>query len=117
MFLYWWKLSPIIVAILGIYFAWLFYLKKLTLPKIYSKKFPRLYRVSKNKFWFDELYEFVFTKQLKKMGNMLWTVGDIRIIDRFGPNGIAYFCSRLANKIKLLQSSYVYHYAFTMILV
>ena len=55
-----------------------------------------------------------FTKQLKKMGNILWTIGDIRVIDRFGPNGIAYLCIRLANKIKLLQSGYVYHYAFTM---
>ena len=108
------KLSPIIVALIGIYFAWLFYIKKLTLPEIYSEKFPRLYRVSKNKFWFDELYEFAFTKQLKKMGNILWTIGDIRVIDRFGPNGIAYLCTRLANKIKLLQSGYVYHYAFTM---
>ena len=65
--------------------------------------------VSKNKFWFDEFYEFAFTQQLKKIGNILWTVGDIRIIDRFGPNGIAYLCARLANKIKLLQSGYVYH--------
>ena len=60
------------------------------------------------------MYEFAFTQQLKKIGNILWTLGDIRIIDRFGPNGIAYLCARLANKIKLLQSGYVYHYAFTM---
>ncbi|PPR16856.1 MAG: NADH-quinone oxidoreductase subunit L [Alphaproteobacteria bacterium MarineAlpha9_Bin3] len=108
------KLSPIIVAILGIYFAWIFYIKKVDLPKKNADKFPKLYNISKNKFWFDEIYDLILTRQLKNIGNILWTKGDIRIIDRFGPNGIAYFCSRLASKIRSFQSGYVYHYAFTM---
>ncbi len=108
------KLSPIIVAILGIYFAWIFYIKKVDLPKIYAGRFPMLHNISKNKFWFDEIYDFILTRQLKNIGNILWTKGDIRIIDRFGPNGIAYFCSRIASRIKSFQSGYVYHYAFTM---
>ena len=108
------KLSPIIVALLGIYFAWLFYLKKIHLPKIYSEKFPKIYSISKNKFWFDEIYEFALTKPLKSLGNILWNKGDVGFIDKFGPNGIAYLCARIANKIRSFQSGYVYHYAFTM---
>ena len=108
------KLSPIIVAVLGIYFAWLFYIRKVHLPKIYSEKYSKLYEISRNKFWFDEIYDFILTRQLKNIGNVFWTLGDIRIIDRFGPNGIAHLCSRVASKIKSFQSGYVYHYAFTM---
>ena len=80
----------------------------------YIKNNDKIYNISKNKFWFDEIYEFALTKPLKSLGNILWNKGDVGFIDKFGPNGIAYLCTRIANKIRSFQSGYVYHYAFTM---
>ena len=108
------KLSPIIVALLGIIIAWLLYIKKLNLSKTLSERFSFLYRCSLNKLWFDELYEYLFCKPLKKCGDVLWKNGDIGIIDRYGPNGIVYVCKKLASRIRAIQTGYVYHYAFAM---
>ena len=108
------KLSPIIVALLGILLAWLFYIKNTNLASLFSNKVMFLYSLSKNKFWFDELYELVLCKPLKAIGDFLWNKGDIGIIDKFGPDGIAYICRKVASKVKSFQSGYVYHYAFTM---
>ena len=108
------KISPIIVALLGILLAWLFYIKNHSLSFFFSKNFSFLYRLSKNKFWFDEMYELFLCKPLKSIGYFLWNKGDIGVIDKFGPDGITYLCRQLASKLKSFQSGYVYHYAFTM---
>ena len=108
------KISPIIVALLGIFLAWLFYIKNHSLSFFFSKNFSFLYRLSKNKFWFDEMYELFLCKPLKAIGYFLWNKGDIGVIDKFGPDGITYICRQLASKLKSFQSGYVYHYAFTM---
>ena len=108
------KISPIIVALLGIFLAWLFYIKNHSLSFFFSKNFSFLYRLSKNKFWFDEMYELFLCKPLKAIGYFLWNKGDIGVIDKFGPDGITYICRQLASKLKSFQSGYVYHYAFIM---
>mgnify|MGYP006185648401 FL=1 len=108
------KISPIIVALLGIFLAWLFYIKNHSLSFFFPKNFSFLYRLSKNKFWFDEMYELFLCKPLKAIGYFLWNKGDIGVIDKFGPDGITYICRQLASKLKSFQSGYVYHYAFTM---
>ena len=108
------KMSPIIVALLGILLAWLFYIKNHSLSFFFPKNFSFIYRLSKNKFWFDEMYELFLCKPLKSIGYFLWNKGDIGVIDKFGPDGITYLCRQLASKLKSFQSGYVYHYAFTM---
>ena len=108
------KISPIIVALLGIFLAWLFYIKNHSLSFFFPKNFSFMYRLSKNKFWFDEMYELFLCKPLKTIGYFLWNKGDIGVIDKFGPDGITYICRQLASKLKSFQSGYVYHYAFTM---
>ena len=108
------KASPIIVALLGIFLAWYLYIKKINLPLIISNNFSFLYRVSLNKFWFDEFYEYFLCRPIKIIGNILWNRGDIGFIDKYGPDGITKVCRRLAIKIKSFQTGYVYHYAFTM---
>ena len=108
------KMSPIIVALLGILLAWLFYIKNHNLSFFFPKNFSFIYRLSKNKFWFDEMYELFLCKPLKSIGYFLWNKGDIGVIDKFGPDGITYICRQLASKLKSFQSGYVYHYAFTM---
>ena len=108
------KILPIIVALIGILLAWFLYIKYLDIPKILSKRFNLLYKFSFNKFWFDEIYEFLLCEPIKKYGLIFWKKGDVGFIDKFGPDGVAYICKQLATKIRSLQTGYVYHYAFAM---
>ena len=110
------KISPIIVALIGIFLAWYFYIRKTNVPILLINKFSFLYKCSLNKFWFDEIYEFLFCAPLKKLGNIFWQKGDVGFIDKFGPDGIALMCKKLATKIKIIQTGYIYHYAFSMLI-
>ena len=69
-----------------------------------------------NKWYFDELYDFLFVRPTKKLGYFLWQKGDIGVIDRYGPNGIAARVNDVTNRVVKLQSGYVYHYAFAMLI-
>ncbi|MCK5423979.1 MAG: hypothetical protein KAI89_01310, partial [Emcibacter sp.] len=67
--------------------------------------------------WYvDEIYDFLFVKPAKKLGVFLWKKGDENIIDRYGPDGAVSGVLTLARKFKALQSGYVYHYAFAMLM-
>jgi NADH-quinone oxidoreductase subunit L len=69
-----------------------------------------------NKWYFDELYDFLFVRPAKRLGRGLWKIGDGAIIDGLGPDGIASLTRRLAQRAGQLQSGYVYHYAFVMLI-
>ena len=74
---------------------------------------PLLY----NKWYFDELYDFLFVRPAKALGYGLWRGGDVGIIDRFGPDGVAaQHAGRAARRVIRLQTGYVYHYAFVMLI-
>ena len=108
------KLSPILVASLGIFFAWLCYIKYPNLPKVFIDRLNLFYKISFNKYWFDEIYERFITIKVKLLGSYLWKNIDVRIIDKYGPNGVSKLCISIANRIRKIQSGYVYHYAFSM---
>tara|TARA_B100002052_G_scaffold297871_1_gene329678 strand:- start:3186 stop:5105 length:1920 start_codon:yes stop_codon:yes gene_type:complete len=110
----WVKISPIIVALIGIFIAWVLYIKRLNFTQFLCERFSFLYRCSLNKLWFDEVYEYLICQPLKKCGDILWKKGDIGVIDRFGPDGIVNVCRKIAMRIKSIQTGYVYHYAFAM---
>ena len=74
-----------------------------------------LYNFLLKKWYFDELYNFVFVEPIKKAGTFLWRKGDINTIDRYGPDGISKFIKTISNKAVKFQSGYLYHYAFVMI--
>ena len=74
-----------------------------------------LYIFLKNKWYFDELYDFLFVQTLKKIGYFLWKKIDVFIIDRFGPDGIANLIKILASKAVKFQSGFIYQYAFVML--
>ena len=79
-------------------------------------QFGFLYQFLKNKWYFDELYHAIFVKPAFWLGRKFWTIGDIGIIDRFGPNGAASLVaasSRFASKV---QTGYLYSYALIMLL-
>src|SRR5690606_35321596 len=69
-----------------------------------------------NKWFFDELYDFVFVKGTKAVGDLFWKIGDVKIIDGLGPNGAAWASLKSAARLSKIQSGYVYHYAFVMLL-
>ena len=112
----WVKYLPIFLAILGILCAYLFYILNPNLPKILSKKFSLIYNLFFNKWYFDELYDYLFVKSFIKFGNFFWKKGDEGTIDRFGPNGISNLVKNISSKSIIIQSGYIYHYAFAMLI-
>ena len=112
----WVKYLPIFLAILGIICAYLFYMLNPNLPKILSKKFSPIYNLFYNKWYFDELYDYLFVKSFIKFGNFFWKKGDEGTIDRFGPNGISNLVKNISSKSIIIQSGYIYHYAFAMLI-
>ena len=112
----WVKYLPIFLAILGILCAYLFYVLNPNLPKILSKKFSPIYNLFYNKWYFDELYDYLFVKSFIKFGNFFWIKGDEGTIDRFGPNGISNLVKKISSKSIIIQSGYIYHYAFAMLI-
>ena len=75
-----------------------------------------IYAFLLNKWYFDELYDLVFVRPAKLIGKTLWRGGDGRVIDGFGPDGISATVVRLARRAAQLQTGYVYHYAFAMLI-
>ena len=69
-----------------------------------------------NKWYFDELYDFIFVKPIKKIGIFLWKKGDIKTIDQFGPDGITKIVRFFSHKAVQFQNGFIYHYAFIMLI-
>jgi NADH-quinone oxidoreductase subunit L len=78
--------------------------------------FPWLYRFLLNKWYFDELYDALFVRPALRLGRFLWKFGDEKIVDGWGPNGAALITQLSAGRISRLQTGYVYHYAFAMLI-
>lgn len=112
----WVGFAPSAMMALGFLVSlYVYVLKPGTAHKLASA-FPRLYRFLLNKWYFDELYDFLFVKPAFAIGRLFWKDGDGRIIDGIGPDGIA---ARVADGARLavrLQTGYVYHYAFAMLI-
>ena len=75
-----------------------------------------LYNFLINKWYFDEIYDFIFVRPVKKIGDKFWKIGDIFIIDGFGPNGFAKIAKIISIKAVKFQSGFLYHYAFVMLI-
>ncbi|AQX19807.1 NADH-quinone oxidoreductase subunit L [Bartonella sp. WD16.2] len=112
----WVKWSPFTAMVLGFVLACLFYILVPSLPKKLSEFMPAFYRFLYNKWYFDELYNFLFVRPALKIGCFLWKIGDGKIIDGLGPNGIAARIIDITNRIIRLQTGYLYHYAFAMLI-
>ncbi|TPW33521.1 NADH-quinone oxidoreductase subunit L [Martelella alba] len=112
----WVKLSPFVAMLAGTVVAIYMYLLKPSSAKALAEAFPKLYAFLLNKWYFDELYDFLFVRAAKRLGNFFWKKGDIGVIDRFGPDGIAAGVSGVTKRVVKLQSGYVYHYAFAMLI-
>jgi len=112
----WVKYSPLVMMILGLIIASIFYLIYPNIPKFLSTQFNPLYRFLLNKWYFDEIYELIFVKNISKFGNFLSNFGDKRVIDGLGPDGISIRVMDIAKQISRIQTGYIYHYAFAMLI-
>jgi NADH-quinone oxidoreductase subunit L len=109
------KLLPIVVAVLGIAVAYWMYMAQPGLPAVLARSFRPIYLFLLNKWYFDELYDVLFVRPAFAIGRGLWKKGDGAVIDGYGPDGIAASTISLAQRISRLQTGYVYHYAFAML--
>ena len=107
---------PLIAAVLGIATAYLCYSIDPAIPARLAAQYRAIYLFLLNKWYFDELYDRVFVKSAFSLGEGLWKTGDGAIIDGLGPDGIATATRELAREASRLQTGYVYHYAFAMLI-
>ena len=110
------KYLPLLVAALGFGLAWLMYIKRKELAQKAASTFDILYKASLNKWYIDELYNFTILRPVKFIAHGLWQRVDVGTIDRFGPDGVAKLTQRFSLMLRPLQSGYIYHYAFVMII-
>jgi NADH-quinone oxidoreductase subunit L len=112
----WVKWSPTIEMLIGLLIAWNNYIRVPEAPLRFVQQFPAVYRFVSNKWYFDELYDFLFVRPSLWLGRLFWKGGDEGTIDRFGPHGAAYAVG-IGNRVTYrLQSGYLYSYALVMLL-
>ncbi|ESQ89569.1 NADH:ubiquinone oxidoreductase subunit L [Asticcacaulis sp. AC460] len=112
----WVKLAPLVVTLIGLALAWYFYLLRPSLPKKMAANEGPIWTFLYNKWFFDEIYQATFVKLTKWLGDVFWKIGDVKIIDGLGPNGVAWTALKSAKNLVKTQTGYVYHYAFFMFL-
>ncbi len=110
----WAKVVPFLAMIVGLFLALSFYVIKPILPQIFSNNQKILYRFLLNKWYFDELYNFLFVKSSRWLGNFFWKTGDERIIDGFINFISLTFIPKITKYVGRLQTGFIYHYAFAI---
>ena len=107
---------PFLLAASGVILAWIFYIKQPEIPAMIQHRFNGVYQILENKYGFDSFNERVFAGGARFIGNKLWQIGDVQLIDGAIVNGAARLVGRISGKVRLLQSGLIYHYAFAMII-
>ena len=107
-------ITPLIVT-LAIPISYYLFIKNEKILKKLILKNTSIYNFLLNKWYFDELYNFVFVIPLKKIGLFFWKSGDINTIDKYGPEGLSKLIKNISDKAVNFQSGYLYHYAFVML--
>jgi NADH-quinone oxidoreductase subunit L len=113
---FWVKAAPFVAMLLGLGLSYVFYMLVPDLPARVASAFRPLYSLFYNKWYFDELYDLVFLRGAKALGVAFWRGGDQGVIDRFGPDGVALSTLAAARRAVRIQTGYVYHYAFAMLI-
>ncbi len=111
----WVELGPFVAMVVGFAVAYYYYVMHPEVPPRLAARNGLLYRFLYNKWYFDEIYDALIVRPIFRLGRMLWKFGDGRIIDGIGPDGIAARVIDTSRQAIRLQSGYVYHYAFAML--
>jgi NADH-quinone oxidoreductase subunit L len=104
------------MLVAGFAIAYLFYILRPDLPKRFAEANAPIYKFLLNKWYFDELYELIFVRPGLRLAHFLWQKGDGWLIDGFGPDGISARVLDVTRNVVRLQSGYLYHYAFAMLI-
>lgn len=109
-------LTPTVMMALGFAISWYFYIRDPSIPAELARQHSILYRFLLNKWYFDEIYDFLFVRPAKWLGTTLWKRGDGWLIDGFGPDGVSARVLDVTRNVVRLQTGYLYHYAFAMLI-
>ena len=112
----WVKLLPVVLATSGVLLAVLCYAVWKDIPAITARIFSPVHQFFYNKWYFDELYDMIFVRPAVRIGSFLWQRGDRDTIDGFGPDGMSAMIMRVSAMAARLQSGFVFHYAFAMLI-
>ncbi|HUK00331.1 MAG TPA: NADH-quinone oxidoreductase subunit L [Stellaceae bacterium] len=112
----WVETLPLVMGLSGIAVAWLAYIWQPGIPAMAAHRFRAVYRFLLNKWYFDELYDATIVRPVMALGVEFWKTGDGAVIDGLGPDGVAETTTRLAVRASRLQTGYLYHYAFVMLI-
>ena len=108
--------SPFVAMVVGFVVAWIFYIRDTSIPKRLAAQHEPLYRFLLNKWYFDEIYNAIFVRPTMWLGRFLWKKGDGFLIDGFGPDGVSHVVTDVTRGVVRLQTGYLYHYAFAMMI-
>lgn len=109
------KLLSVGAGVIGIFLAYIFYGRPSSIPELLAKKFRPLFNLSQNKWYFDEIYDHVFTRPTIFLSYMLWRELDKGVID-MAVNGVASFCQSSGASLRRLQTGQLQNYALVMAL-
>jgi NADH-quinone oxidoreductase subunit L len=107
---------PFVMMVIGAAISYLFYIRQPYIPEQLAAEHPMLYQFLLNKWYFDELYDLIFVRPTKWIGRTLWKVGDGYLIDGFGPDGVSARVLDVTRNVVKIQTGYLYHYAFAMLI-
>ena len=110
------KLTPTVMMVVGVFVSYIFYIRSPYIPIELARQHQPLYQFLLNKWYFDELYDLIFVRPAMWLGRVLWKIGDGRIIDGLGPDGVSARVLDVTRNVVRLQSGYLYHYAFAMLI-
>jgi len=109
-------LAPTAMMIIGFLVAYQFYIRRPDIPVRLAREQPVLYRFLLNKWYFDEIYDYLLVRPAMWLGRLLWKGGDGFVIDGFGPDGVSARVLDVTRNVVRLQTGYLYHYAFAMLI-
>ena len=112
----WFVLFTPILVVVAIPISYYLFIKNGKILEKFKNKNKLVYNFLLNKWYIDEIYEFILVNPLKKIGLFFWKKGDENTIDRFGPYGISKIIKLISNKAVQFQSGYIYDYAFVMLI-
>ena len=107
---------PVWIALSGVVTAWFFYMKRPDIPAALQKRFHAIYTLLDNKYYFDRFNDWFFAGGARGASRFLWKFGDVKLIDGMMVNGTAKLVGLFSGVLRRLQSGYIYHYAFSMII-
>src|SRR3954465_13506923 len=112
----WVTVPPTVMMAIGFLVAYQFYIRRPDIPVELARQQEPLYRFLLNKWYFDELYDLIFVRPALWLGRVLWKGGDGFIIDGLGPDGVSARVLDVTRSVVRLQTGYLYHYAFAMLI-